>query len=1098
MKNTTSLHGNWRFALDEKGVGLSEKWHLQTLADNIQLPGILQAQGYGNPVSTESFFIHGLHDKLWFLRDAYKEHVQEGDVKVPFIAQPPRHYIGAAWYQTDIIVPQEWADKRITFSMERPKWKTHVWVGDTYFGNCDALCTEHTYDFGMLSPGKHVLTVMVDNSMIYPYRPDSHSISDSAGNSWNGIVGKIELAATGQVWFDRIDVYPCYKTKSAKSVMKLKSIGGKHEGEISVIAKNGTAKQSMGFEVDGEATVEITTPLGEDAQLWSEFNPALQTMEYDVYNKSGHCHKQHVIFGLRNIKAKGSHFMLNGNRVFMRGTNDHGCFPLTGYPATDIEEWRRIYSVCKEWGLNHIRYHSYCPPKAAFEAADELGMYLHIEPGGWNHFTPGCENEKHLHMESDRILKAYGNHASFVLFCAGNEPHGNWEPVLKAWVAKYREIDNRHLYATQCGRTLPIDPEPIDHADYHYTVSRGDMRARRQLGWFGKDFDHVFEGFDAPFLAHELGQHCAYPDFDVAEKFTGYLQPRYYEVFKASLEKSGMAHRNKDFTMASGMLQALCYKEEIEANMRTKKFSGFSLLDLHDYIGQCGALCGLVDAFWEEKPYISSEWFRRFNAPIVPLARVTKAAWATSEKFTAELEMACYAEESLLGATVWWRIEDENGIAKINGKFENVDIATGGNTTVGTIEANLNELQTGAYRLIVGVDSTEVENDWKIWVYASLACNNVAAVQICSDFAQAVELLKDSSNVLFIPPKENLGWNCPPIAWAPIFWNAQMGPNWCRPLGLWNDTSHPALLQFPTNTGMDWHWNDIVHGARAMNIGGLPAELQPFIQPIDDWNRNYKLALAFECKMYSGKMVVCSADLTTLAETSPVAAQLLHSIASYMASPAFTPMVEITEEHMQTFLFDTAIMQKLGATVKLLDAQELSPRMKDFAANIAVENIITGDANRYWLAGENFGGQYPFTLEFETPEPVKISGLCIMPRQNHRDMQGAPKGYEVSAFVDGEWQLQAKGELSASYHVQNIYLPVKVTSSKLRLKLLGGFGADDITYWLMHRDGHSSVTGNYHDPYCSLAQVAYITDADVAQSATIEYTDGRTATEEIY
>jgi hypothetical protein len=1045
VKKNISLHGDWRFKLDEADVGVAEKWHLQTLPDTIKLPGILQSQGYGNEITLDTPFVHGLHDKQWFLRDEYKEYVKDGNVKVPFIARPTRHYIGAAWYQTDIIIPDEWEDRRVELCMERPKWKTSVWVDNVCFGDYDSLCAEHSYDLGILQTGSHVLTVRVDNSMIYPYRPDSHSISDSSGNSWNGIVGKIELISTRHTWIDDVRVYPDYKTKSVLVKAYIKNI-------------------------NGELTInEYTEKLGDDAELWSEFNPALQTLEVPLYIDGELYDTKLVRFGLRNIETKGNKFLLNGKTIYFRGTNDHGCFPLTGYPPTDIDEWRRIYSIIKAWGMNHIRYHSYCPPKAAFEAADELGLYLHIEPGGWNYYQPGNENEKHLYMETDRIIKAYGNHPGFMTFCSGNEPHGNWQPVLKGWAAKYRETESRFLFSTQCGRTLPIDPEPIDFADFHTTVCRGKLRARRQHGWFGKDYEFVFEGLTGPFLAHELGQHCAYPDFAIIEKFSGYLKPSHYEIFKDSLAKNGMLHKNKEFMLASGMLQALCYKEEIEANLRTKSFSGFSLLDLHDYTGQCGAFVGLLDPFWGQKPYVTPEWFRRFNAPIVPLIRLEKNVFTTDEKLSIPFEIASYAPHDFIAKDIYWEIIDEHGKTRIHGMFDERNIETGGNTAIGTIRADLSKLKApAAYKLIVGVACHNIENEWSIWVYPSFA--GAVALDhpnliITNDYHEAVNLLKQSKSVLFLPPPEALGWNCPPISYAPIFWNAQMGPNWGRPLGLLNETTHPALSGFPTSIGLEWQWKEIVKNARAINVSGLPAGLRPIVQPIDDWNRNYKLALLFECTLYGGKLMVCSADLQADLDTRIAARQLRHSVINYMNSEAFSPAVDVTEEQLKSFLFDTTIMNRLGVKVTLSGHDDP-----------AIEGIISGDPNRYWLSDPQH--IYPFTIEFEVNEPVEINGLCVMPRQNHRSRQGAVKSYEIYTSSNGKTrELQAQGDFAASFNVQNIYFEKPVVIKKLHLKLIDGFGADI---------------------HASLAQVAFITDRTSINIAKINYTTAQTASEEMY
>ena len=108
-------------------------------------------------------------------------------------------------------------------------------------------------------------------------------------------------------------------------------------------------------------------------------------------------------------------------------------------------------------------------------------------------------------------------------------------------------------------------------------------------------------------------------------KYTGYLKPRNFEIFRDSLEAHGMVDQARDFLLASGKLQALCYKEEIESALRTPGMGGFELLDLHDFPGQGTALVGVLDAFWDSKGYVTAGEFRRFCGSTVPLARLAAA-----------------------------------------------------------------------------------------------------------------------------------------------------------------------------------------------------------------------------------------------------------------------------------------------------------------------------------------------------------------------------------------------------------------------------------------------------------------------------------------
>lgn len=1112
-----SLHGTWRFKLDERNVGKDEQWYKQSFDNTIKLPGILQDQGYGNQISANTPFVGGLHDRLWFLREEYKGFIEKENTKVPFLSQPVSHYIGAAWYQTELDIPTDWESKQIELHLERPRWKTSVWVDSCYIGDYDSLCTEHVYDLGKLKKGKHTLTIRVDNSMIYPYRPDAHTVTDYAGNTWNGIVGKIELVSKSLVSFEDVSVYPDYETKSALVKFHVKNVSGKYLNGVIDIHKtinlnshdpdiNPKISNGVSFDVEldeQESTMEYTLQLGEDALLWDEFNPVLHQLDITLKDQSDNevYDRKSIRFGLRNITTKGRDILLNGKKINFRGTHDAGFFALTGFPSTDLGEWRRIMSICKQWGLNHIRYHSWCPPEAAFIAADEIGIYLQIECGMWNYFIRGGIIEKQLHIETDRILKSFGNHASFVMLGSGNEPHGEYKPCVRDWVAKYRELDNRHLYCAQSGWFWPKEDEPVDSTDYYYTSSRGEERMRGIHGWFGKDYDKYIEDIEAPFLSHELGQHCAYPDFTIIDKFTGYLRPGNYEIFKHSLENHGMLHKNADFVEASGILQAAAYKEEIEANLRTKGYSGFSLLDLRDNLGQGTALVGLLDAFWDEKPYINSGQFTRFCAPVVPLIRDYKTVYTADELFSAELEIACYDKADITDAIVYWKIVDDSERVMFFDKFDMQDINTGGNTFIGKIEVDLNQLKTPAsYKLVVGVENRDIENDWKFWVYpAKVEYSKYKYVKVTRSFGEAMRWLNKGEKVLFMPRSEDLDYNCPPLSKVPTFWNTQMGPRWSRSLGLWCDTSHPALAEFPTSCGMEWQWHEIIDSARGINIEALPKELEPFIWPIDDWNRNYKLALAFECNVGKGKMMVCSANLELDLDKRPAAKQLLYSLMNYMDSSNFEPQVEVSKQQLKSFLFDTTIMKRLQAKVKVV------AEVEEENEENPVVNIINGDPNTYWLAGGKNGGKYPFVIEFEVDQPISVHGINVMPRQNHRDAEGAVKKYEVYTSLDGkEWTAEAQGEFSASFDLKKIYFKNSVKLRKLRLKLVEGFGADNVFHWIRDK-GFRSNRSAYQDEYASLAEVSFICDEATellhsghVDEIPIEYESIGTASKEIY
>ena len=800
--------------------------------------------------------------------------------------------------------------------------------------------------------------------------------------------------------------------------------------------------------------------------LWDEFAPSLHSLDITLMGKD-ELDSKAITFGLREFKAVGHDFEINGRETFLRGTHHGGDFPLTGYPPTDVAYWRKTFQTVKEWGLNHVRFHSFCPPDAAFEAADELGLYLQIEPGTWNTFSPGSAMDEMLYQETERILKAYGNHPSFVLFSPSNEPKGRWKESLTKWAEHFRAEDPRRLYTSGTGFTDPDAPGPLDKVDYTATQRFGGARVRGEGAWFGRDYSRSLQGVNVPVVTHEVGQWIAYPDYDIIKKFTGYMRPGNYEIFRDSAEAHGLFGRtgsplpadgahgvtrptNKDFAFASGKFQLACYKEEIEANLRTPGLAGFQLLDLHDYVGQGTALVGLLDTFWQEKGYVKADEFKQFCNTTVPLARLTRRTLTTADKFDVPVEVAHFGAAAMTNVIATWQILDAQNKAVLEGKFAVTKFPIGKNTSLGNVSADLSRLASPAvYRLVVNVRESsgiylgkefriigapEFSNGWNFWLYP---VNDLdvpkKAVSVTSSWDDAEAKLAAGGKVLFLPRNADLDWTCPPLDVVPVFWNRLMSPGWGRMLGLWCDTNHPALAGFPTEPTCDWQWTQITRGVRPVNLDRLPRGLQPIVSAIDDWNRNWKLGAIFECEVGAGRLLVSSFDLITDLEKRPVARQLRRALLDYMASDKFQPKTEVTAAEFRTVLFDTRIMRKLGAraTGDGLDASA----------------AIDGDPNSVWIAGESGrnrkGAPYPHELTIIFPAPVAMTGIVLMPRQNDRDHLGDVRGYSLASSDDGtNWQNVAQGELASTWNPQRLDFGRTLTAQQLKFTALSAFGSD--------------------------------------------------------
>ncbi len=946
-----SLAGAWRFALDREDAGATGAWFSKDLtADaHIQLPGILQTQGYGDEITAETQFVAALpRDMRWYMLPQYKAYTQPGHVEVPYLSQPVRHYLGVAWYQRDIDIPKAWAGKRIALTLERTRWQTDVYVDDKLIGSNRSLVAPHDFDLGLLSAGKHRLSIRIDNRMLAPtYRPDGHAVSDGEGSTWNGIVGRIELSATSPVWIDDAQVFPNLATKSAEIRVKLGNLTGRAgQGKLGA---GGVLAPVTWTPQGGEATLTVPMP---DAQAWSEFAPVLQHLTLTLAGPSADDRRE-LTFGMREIKIDGAHIRLNGELFHFRATHDGGGFPLTGYPATDVETWKRIIGICKTWGLNGIRFHSWCPPEAAFIAGDELGFYFQPECGMWNSFDPDHKMLDVLNDETARLLKAYGNHPSLVMLNATNEPAGHYQEQLPTWDAKWRAADPRRLYSDGTGRFAPPPGGPGTPFAADFLVTPG---GRGPHGWFGADYEETLTkltgGASIPCIGHEVGQWCAYPDFAVIDKFAGkqanyaafpkgidsgqvpYMHPGNYIIMRDSAQAHGLLERNADFAHASGRFQVVCYKEEIEASLRTPSYSGYELLDLHDYLGQGGALIGLLDAFWEEKGYVKAEEFRQYNTTTVPLVRLKDRVFTTAQTLNAEAELAHFGPAALPSVTPVWRIVDAQGQAVAQGALPQRDAPRGKNIALGTITADLSKLPApAAYKLVLELQGTAFHNEWPFWLYpATVAANAPKGVTVTASWDEAKTALAKGGKVLFLsgaPDKPS-----PDIAMTtvPVFWNRLMNANRTWMLGLWCDRQHAALKSFPTEANCDWQWVDLLPRTAAMNMESLSRDLHPVVQPIDDWNRNLRLAMLFECTVGKGKLMVTSFDLSDGGIAGRAGGpSLRHSILDYMTSDAFKPATTIAAADLdawlpQRYVAPATVITPPANSPDLVDPGQIKPK----------------------------------------------------------------------------------------------------------------------------------------------------------------------------
>lgn len=904
------LSGTWRFAVDRNDQGISDRWYLRTLDDHVQLPGSMITNGKGDPVDLNTPWVGSFNDQTFFKQDRYAPYRTRENFKIPYWLQPDNYYSGVAWYQRDIEIPQSWKKKSIHLFFERCHWESRVWIDGREVGMQNALSAPQQYDLtDYLTPGKHTLSVRVDNAVrdIDPGE-NSHSISDHTQGNWNGIAGAIYLEAKGSSYYKQLHVFPQIENGSLKVKTNVCNTTDKRRKVTLTFSLQGKeTKQSFTLQ-PGENQLEATLALPQNVKTWDEFNPNLYTLFCSLRSGKEELDKRNVTFGCRTWNVNKGRIYLNGTPVFLRGTLHCASFPLTGYPATDKEEWMRELRICKQYGINHIRFHSWCPPEAAFQAADELGMYYMIECSSWaNQSTTigdGKPIDEFIRQEAERIVNAYGNHPSFCMMAYGNEPAGKHSnDYLTRFVSDWKELDSRRLYTSAAGwPNLPVN-DFLSDANPRIQQWGAGVKSiiNAQAPSTTYDWREYTGKFTQPFVSHEIGQWCVYPNFHEMQKYTGVYKARNFEIFQESLKENGLIHLADSFLLASGKLQTLCYKADIEAALRTPDFGGFQLLGLNDFPGQGTALVGTLDVFWEEKGYVTAEEYSRFCNSLVPLARIPKLVLENNETFTATVEVANF-HRPLTHPKASWTIRDTSGRTLSQGNFDVARLDIGNCLPIGNISFNLSDIHKASQlELEVTVDGHS--NDWNFWVYPSQKQVWDEALLLTDTLDQkAIDCLEAGGKVLLSLKKGSLSKTMGgevAVGFSSIFWNtAWTNGQAPHTLGILCNPAHPALRDFPTDYYSNYQWWDAMSHSDAIHLSKLSKDIRPLVRVIDDWVTNRSLGLLFEVKVGHGKLLVSGIDFHQDMDRRPAARQLLYSLKQYMLSDAFQPTVSLQPENI--------------------------------------------------------------------------------------------------------------------------------------------------------------------------------------------------------
>lgn len=848
------LSGQWQVKLDAE----KQETMPQAYPETMMLPGTTSAAGLGMPNPAK---------ETGCLTDAYR-------------------FEGAAWFMRTFTAGN-WTGEQTMLTLERTR-KSTVYLDGRPIGHQESLCTPHRYFLPPVHAGEHTLVIRVDNTD-YPTR-GGHLTSPDTQSNWNGITGEISLTVAHTLLTD-LTVSPDLR----RGCLRVHGhIIGAPDGVAGIVLP-GQMEHLLPYRrgvLDGEC------PLKGNEAFWDEAHPEIHTISIDL---DGDVYE--TTFGLRDVRTLGRRLLINGRETFLRGKVDNLLYPKTGYTPTDVASWMTILGIAKEYGINHYRYHTACPPDAAFTAADLLGVYMAPELPFWG--TVAEEGEEgydererdFLFQEGFRILREYGHHPSFLWLSLGNELWGS-KDVLNRMMRAYREADDTKLYSSGANNYQFV-PDVLDEENVFVGVRLGRERLIRgsyamcdapqgivqmtapesasnydasivpetlgQSGEAGKVQIQYGTGVkevdaqsadalipDVPVISHEVGQYVFYPDFSEIPRYTGPLKPRNIEAMRENLERAGLYGEHEAFFRQTGHLAVDCYKREIETLLRSREVSGFQLLDLQDYTGQGTALVGVLNAMMENKGLISAEEWREFCAGTVVLGEFASFTGMMGEDIRFDVQISeCDPEKQhtcirctlMDGERELYACDVTPGARQ--GRLTDAVSVT---FPAECYRDAMQERITGLTVVLTLADGTR--NHYPIWLIPPVDIR-ITREGIEKDgrmvaFVSAEE--KADGAAIVVPSAEGQL----PAEYCTDFWcypmfrsiSESMGkPVPVGTMGLSIDTASPLLKRFAQEDYTTPVWYAILQTA---HVQRLPADIHPAVQMIDNTERCARLGILYQ------------------------------------------------------------------------------------------------------------------------------------------------------------------------------------------------------------------------------------------------------------
>ncbi len=556
------------------------------------------------------------------------------------------------------------------------------------------------------------------------------------------------------VWgenFDDIFVHPLYD--EGKVAMQITAPAGCEKIAWEVLDKG--KKIASGSSTDFKAKKLFKTAEAiRNFKPWNVNTPYLYTFK-TILTVKGKTEECSIRFGMRKYSVTTESFYLNNENLFLRGVirgreaHDHPDLANLGM----YEYYAKYMRMMKLYGFNFIRFHSFVPPMECFQAADDLGILIHVEMrkyyGKYQKERSTMDAQGSLLNRDEWIdmVKRLRNCTSLMVYCMGNEiDHPGRNPICQEFYEMTHELDPSRFFLDTCSRG-EFDRRSVDldvqHMSYFYPWGHSYNMFENPQNWIisgsasgipmiVKDASEAENWKIArkvpsrrPVLAHEICHYAGLRDLDSLEKkfdkFCPESKPWWIGELKKLIALKGFSRSEYDLMKkASDRFQLLAWKLGLEAARRSKILSGFHFLQFCD-TDRYENSNGIVDCF-DDKKGIDEVQFRKFNGDTVLLADMSRRVFFEGEKLLIPVIVSHFSAELSGVMTFRFTLQDAKGNPVLSGDFPNVDLIERGRHDICELTLKMPAPgKAAAYKLVFELvdeaGKTVVDNNWNLWSF---------------------------------------------------------------------------------------------------------------------------------------------------------------------------------------------------------------------------------------------------------------------------------------------------------------------------------------------------------------------------------------------